>query len=117
MWDCETVWGLLKEHQGELFYTVKGLPFRYRVRGGELFVDRRAKSITISTVSAALKNIDARLQANDAVTGPKKIGVYGASYLYPVFCRLGVIPAASQKEAGPQEQAAAVSEEGFSSNG
>ena len=24
-------------------------------------------------------------------TGPKKLGVFGASYLYPVFVRLGVI--------------------------
>ena len=27
------------------------------------------------------------------ITGPKKLGCYGASNLYPVFQRLGVIPA------------------------
>ncbi len=41
----------------------------YIIRGGELFVDRRSKSITISTVAAALQ----------------KIVCYGAGYLYPMF--------------------------------
>lgn len=51
----------------------------------ELFVDRRSKSITISTVAAALQKIATRQAAGEAITGPKKIGCYGASYLYPMF--------------------------------
>lgn len=31
------------------------------------------------------------LQLLKIVEGPKKLGVFGASYLYPVFVRLGVI--------------------------
>ena len=57
----------------------------YIICGGELFVDRRSKSITISTVAAALQKIATRQAAGEAITGPKKIGCYGASYLYPMF--------------------------------
>ena len=71
----------------------------YIIRGGELFVDRRSKSITISTVAAALQKIAARQAAGEAITGPKKIGCYGASYLYPMFLNLGIIP---QPETGKE---------------
>lgn len=46
----EAIWQLLQQHQGEIFHTAKGLPFTYSIRGGELFVNRRRKSITVSTV-------------------------------------------------------------------
>ena len=86
----EEVWQLLEQHQHETFRTAKGLPFTYTIRGGELFVDRRQKSITVSTVAIALEKI-ARLEADGtAITGPKKIGCYGASYLYPVLLALDV---------------------------
>lgn len=86
----ETVWPLLQQHQGETFYTAKGLPFTYTVRGGELFVDRRQKSITVSTVEKALEKIGQLETAGISITGPKKIGCYGASYLYPILLALGV---------------------------
>lgn len=50
----DAVWALLQKHQQEVFHTAKGLPFTYTIRGGELFVDRRQKSITVSTVANAL---------------------------------------------------------------
>lgn len=87
----QDVWALLQAHAGETFYTSKGLPFCYQIRGGELFVDRRSKSITISTVANALVRIQEREAAGELITGPKKIGCYGASYLYPVFLQLGII--------------------------
>ena len=93
MTTVEQLWQLLEAHQGETFYTAKGLPFRYTVRGGELFVDRRAKSITVSTVASALQAAQQLLAQGQPITGPKKLGCYGASYLYPVLQRLGVIPA------------------------
>ena len=49
----EATWLLLQQHQGETFHTAKGLPFTYTIRGGELFVNRRRKSITVSTVRRA----------------------------------------------------------------
>ena len=97
--DVQEVWALLEQHQGEQFYTAKCLPFCYIIRGGELFVDRRSKSITISTVAAALQKIAARQAAGEAITSPKKIGCYGASYLYPMFLNLGIIP---QPETGKE---------------
>ena len=96
----ETVWLLLQQHQHETFYTAKGLPFTYTMRGGELFVDRRQKSITISTVEKALEKIG-RLEAEGtAITGPKKIGCYGASYLYPVLLALSVFTLPTPEGAG-----------------
>lgn len=96
----ENVWALLQQHQQETFYTAKGLPFTYTIRGRELFVDRRQKSITISTVEKALEKIG-RLQADGiAIMGPKKIGCYGASYLYPVLLTLGIFSLPTPEEAG-----------------
>lgn len=91
MQTVQDVWALLQAHAGETFYTSKGLPFCYQIRGGELFVDRRSKSITISTVANALVRIQEREAVGELITGPKKIGCYGASYLYPVFLQLGII--------------------------
>lgn len=65
--DVQEVWALLEQHQGEQFYIAKCLPF------------------AISSVAAALQKIATRQAAGEAITGPKKIGCYGASYLYPMF--------------------------------
>ena len=51
---------MLQAHEGETFYTTKGLPFHYLIHGRELFVNRKNKSITISTVANALARIEAR---------------------------------------------------------
>lgn len=75
----EAIWLLLQQHQGETFHTAKGLPFTYTIRGGELFVNRRRKSITVSTVRRALEKITLLEAAGEVITGPKKIGCYGAS--------------------------------------
>lgn len=74
--------------QGTPFYTARKLRFTYTIRGGELFVDRKSKSITQSTVFIAFHKA---LELEGIVTGPKKLGTFGASYLYPVFLELGVI--------------------------
>ena len=89
--NIEAIWQLLQQHQGETFHTAKGLPYTYTIRGGELFVNRRRKSITVSTVRRALEKITLLEAAGEVITGPKKIGCYGASYLYPVFLQLGII--------------------------
>ena len=87
----EAIWQLLQQHQGVTFHTAKGLPFTYTIRGGELFVNRRRKSITVSTVRRALEKITLLEAAGEVITGPKKIGCYGASYLYPVLLALDVL--------------------------
>ena len=49
----ENLWQVIESHQGETFLTVKHLPFTYTIKGGELFTDRKRKSITRSTFEKA----------------------------------------------------------------
>lgn len=79
---------LLEEYP---FQTAKGLEFFYRIKGNEIFFSRKEKSVTRASVGLALqKAID--LQKNGTVIkGPKMLKSFGASYLYPVFIKIGVI--------------------------
>ncbi len=76
------VWEWIAAHQGETFYTKKGLPFSYYIKGGELFCDRRERSITRSTFEKAWE----KLQKNpDTIRGPKALNVYGAPYVWTIL--------------------------------
>lgn len=80
--DMEQLWELLKEQQHKTFLTAKQLPFTYEIHGGEMFVDRRAKSITRATFQRALEKI----QENPAaITGPKSLNVFGAPYILAIL--------------------------------
>ncbi len=85
---ADALWKTLELLQDETFYTAKGLPFTYAIRGGELFVSRREKSITRATVELAFQKA---LDLGPEATGPKKLGCFGASYLYPLFLRMGIL--------------------------
>lgn len=87
----ELLWGTLELFQGSAFHTSKNLQFTYTIRGNEMFVSRKDKSLTRATVALAMRTAVKRQQECGAVTGPKKLGTFGASYLYPVFIRIGVI--------------------------
>lgn len=89
----DTLWTALVAFAGHPFSTAKGLEFTYRVKGYEIFVDRKEKSITRSSVELAYRRA---LELEGNVTGPKKLGIFGASYLYPVFIRLGIIKGLSE---------------------
>jgi len=78
------LWEKITSSQDKVFYTAKGLEFRIEVRGNELFVDRRSKSITRASVNIAHKKWMA-----DKTCGPKVLGVFGASYLWAVFREIG----------------------------
>lgn len=81
-------WVTLKLFSGYCFTTVKGLRFHYTVNGNEILIDRKKKAITRSSVNIALKEtIEMKGNAN----GPKKLNVFGASYLYSIFLRFGLI--------------------------
>lgn len=82
----ERLWSAILLFQAYPFYTAKGLKFKYTVNGGEIKVDRKEKTITIASVKMAYE----KAKAGD-ITGPKKLGVFGAPYLYPIFLRLGVV--------------------------
>ncbi len=90
--DC--LWSVLSVFAGYPFCTATGLAFTYTIRGYEMFVDRKDKSITKSTVAMAFHQglkLQYGPQGAGCVSGPKKLGTFGASYLYPVFIRLGII--------------------------
>ena len=82
------LWEAIRQHEGEPLRTVKGLTFTYRIRGNELLVDRKEKSITRATVNRAFRRATASMEK---LTGPKQLGTFGASYLFPLFCRLGIL--------------------------
>lgn len=84
----DALWSMLTYLQGCVFLTAKGLKFTYKIKGGEMFVNRKSKSITQATVFMALRKA---MELGGTVAEPKKLGTFGASYLYPIFVRLGVI--------------------------
>ena len=92
--NAENLWEVIESRQGTVFYTKKGLPFTYQVKGGELFTDRRERSITLSTFEKAYKKLIEDRVGDDApcrVTGPKSLNMYGAPYVWAVFMGLGFI--------------------------
>ncbi|GFI43665.1 MAG: hypothetical protein HFG82_06975 [Dorea sp.] len=82
------LWDTLVKFQSYPFHTAKNLEFFYIIKGNEMFVTRKDKSITRASVMVAFHKA---LELNRVVTGPKKLGTFGASYLYPVFREIGVI--------------------------
>lgn len=84
----QTLWNHIIEHQGQTLLTVNGLPFTYTIRGNELIISRKEKSIPRSSVNLALSKI---AEQPEKITGPKKLGVFGASYLYSIFLSIGVL--------------------------
>ena len=84
----QKLWQELIYLQGCLVTTSKGLDFTYKIHGGEMFVDRKEKSITRATVMKAYGKV---VELDGAVKGPKTLGKFGASYLYPVFMKMGLI--------------------------
>ncbi|MDY3250344.1 MAG: hypothetical protein SOX32_08370 [Candidatus Choladocola sp.] len=92
----QCLWEIMTRLQGTEFVTAKGLHYTYSIKGREMFADRKEKSITQATVFAAFRRILELGGGEHAafpvvVSGPKKLGTFGASYLYPVFLRIGVI--------------------------
>ena len=89
----EALWEVMSRLAGCMFFTSKGLKFTYKIHGGEMFVNRKSKSITQVTVFMAYWKAVELMKETGSVTSPKQLGTFGASYLYPVFARIGVIRA------------------------
>lgn len=85
--DEERLWAAIEAFAGCPFSTAKGLEYTYSGKGNEIFFTRKEKSVTRSTVNIAFH----RALELQVVTGTKKLGVFGASYIYPVFIEIGVI--------------------------
>lgn len=83
------VWETVVSHQGKQFYTIKGLPFVYHIKGGECFIDRRKKSITRATFEKAYEKFAGDTEG--LITGPKQLCVFGAPYIWAIFKGIGWI--------------------------
>ena len=84
----EKLWQELIYLHGCLFTTSEGLDFTYTIRGEEMVLDREEKRITSATVMKAYKRV---VEMKGAVKGPKAMGTFDASYLYPIFVKMGII--------------------------
>ena len=90
----DDLWEAVRVFAGYRFVTAKGLGFRYIVSGNEIVVDRKKKTIVRSSVNIALQKV---LDKRGRISGPKELGVYGDSYLYPMFQRFGLIQSESNR--------------------
>ena len=79
------LWNMVELNAGSTFYTSKKLPFTYRVKGRELFCDRKEKSITQATVLRAYKKIREAREAGEPIRGPKKLSMFGAPYIWGIL--------------------------------
>ena len=70
--NAELLWQMLCELQKIPFYTVKGIQFTYSIRGYEMFVDRKEKSITQATVLLSAQRVLEKQNQGIAITGPEK---------------------------------------------
>lgn len=93
----ETLWKTLLLFEGYPFVTAKGLRYYYTIKGNEVFFTRKEKSVTRATVNIAFQTALKLQDDGIQITGPKMLGCFGASYLYPIFKRLGVIRDGEQK--------------------
>ncbi len=87
----EVLWNTLAAFEGYPFKTAKGLQYYYTIKGNEIFFSRKEKSVTRASVDIALETAMELKKNGIPITGPKMIKCFGASYVYPVFHKIGVI--------------------------
>lgn len=86
------LWAVMQSISGRTFMTAKGLQFTVTLAGNELFVSRKRKSITRATVWRAYARLLELQARGEVVDGTRKLGTFGASYLYAIFIAIGVLP-------------------------
>lgn len=78
--NMESVWNNIKQHEGEVFYTVTGKPYRYTVYGDYLMVENiKGSKIKKDSIAKAILIVNPT---------PKKIeleGCWGPSYIYGII--------------------------------
>ncbi len=106
----DLLWEAVTLFQGYTFTTsgrrrgdkiTPGIDFTYRIKissrtgkpTDELIISRKetGKTITRSTVERGFENARAIQRAEGFVKGPKRLNVFGASYLYAIFLEWGII--------------------------
>ena len=84
-------WDKLCACQGLKFTTISGLDFSFSVKGNKLFFTRKNKSITRATVMQTYRTAKKLINSGTVIKGPQKLGVFGASYLLPIFRLLELV--------------------------
>lgn len=92
----DNLWKTIEENQGETIYTVKKLPFTYTVKGGELFTERKKKSITRATFEKAYEKLEEDTEGK--IRGPKALNCFGGPYIWAIFLHLGIVGAAETEK-------------------
>ena len=87
----DLLWATLIAFEDYPFKMEKGLRFYYTVKGNELFISRKEKSVTRASVNMAFETAVKLQREGSEIAGSKMLGCFGASYLYPIFIRIGVI--------------------------
>ena len=98
----ELLWKCVEIFEGYRFKTVKDLPFIYELKrnrkgvaSGELFFSRKNKGVTRATVELAYDRVVLAREKQGVdvpkLNSPKRLNVFGASYLYPMFIRFGIV--------------------------
>lgn len=90
------LWELLVSRQGQEFHTAKNLAFTYTIRGGEMFVDRRSKSITRATIARAYQRVTE--DQEHLIQGPKALNCFGAPYVWAIFAAFGIVQPTGERK-------------------
>jgi len=75
----EDVWQAIREHEGDIFHTIRGLPFTYKIDKNVLFVNRTQWQISIINFQKAYSLLPLK--------GPGEISqiVQGPSYIWAIL--------------------------------
>lgn len=84
----EILWGLIELHEGCIFNTVSGLRYKYKVIDGEICIDVKKENITKMSVMQAMNK---SIELSSIVSDPRRLGINGSSYVYPILVRFGLI--------------------------
>lgn len=76
--------------QGCLFTTLNGLDFTYQIRDEVMIINRKEETITRASILQIYSRV---CECNGTNTGSKTIDIHGASYLLPIFRKMGLIEA------------------------
>jgi len=81
----DNVWDRIIRYEGDLFHTVRGLPFTYKVVRNAIITDRTNRSLTKSNIEKALQYLP--------VKNPGQItnAVQGSSYVYALLTDVRII--------------------------
>lgn len=73
------------------FRTAKNVMFFYLVQNDDLIISKNSKVISKSSVIQSFKKAIELQREFGVIGGPKKLGTFGASYIYPILVWLGII--------------------------